>query len=32
VEVGKDLFLFSGFDFTDPEGQAWNLSVYSFRP
>lgn len=32
VEVGKELFVFSGFDFTNPEGQAWNLDVYSFKP
>jgi len=32
VEVGKELFVFSGFDFTNPEGQTWNLEVHSFNP
>jgi N-acetylneuraminic acid mutarotase len=32
VEVGDELFLFSGYDFTDPAGQVWNQTVYSFRP
>lgn len=32
VEVGKELFVFSGFDFTNPEGQVWNQEVYSFKP
>jgi N-acetylneuraminic acid mutarotase len=32
VEVGNELFVFSGYDFSNPEGQVYNLDVYSFKP
>ena len=32
VEVGNQLYLFSGYDFVDGIGQVWNLDVYSFKP
>lgn len=31
VEVGNELFLFSGYDFVN-QTEVWNQTVYSYRP